>query len=135
MLISHPIILFDGICNLCNGAVQFVIRHDKKKHFYFASLQSPLGQELLEEYELPQNEFNSFVLIEDGKAYTRSSAALRVAKELSGGWKLIYGFIIVPKFIRDGVYKFISKNRFKWFGQRESCMIPTPELKERFLDQ
>ncbi len=127
------LILFDGICNLCNGAVQFVIKHDRKKQFLFASLQSDKGQEMLKKYDLPQNDFNSFVLIEDSRAYTRSSAALRVAKQLSGGWKLVYGFIIVPKFIRDGVYKFISKNRFKWFGQRESCMMPTEELKGRFL--
>lgn len=133
MLISSPIILFDGVCNLCNGAVQFIIRHDKKRQFYFASLQSPAGQELLKEYGLPQNDFNSFVLIENSRAYTRSAAALRVAKKLSGGWKLIYGFIIVPKFIRDAVYKFIARNRFKWFGERESCMVPTKELKGRFL--
>lgn len=131
---AAPIILFDGVCNLCNRAVQFVIRHDKKKIFLFASLQSAKGAELLKEYGLPSDRFNSFVLIEENKAYSASTAALRVMKKMPGAWKLLYGFIIVPKFIRDAVYYFISENRYKWFGRREECMIPTKELKARFLD-
>ena len=133
-MLAAPIILFDGVCNLCNGAVQFVIRHDQKKQFHFASLQSAAGQELLKKHALPLTGFNSFVLVEGETAYTGSTAALRVAKKLSGGWKMIYGFIIVPKFMRDWVYRFIAKNRYKWFGERESCMIPTKELRGRFLD-
>lgn len=134
IMINHPVILFDGVCNLCNGSVQYVIKHDKQGLFRFASLQSDSGQELLQQYQLPQSDFTSFVLMEKGEIYTRSTAALKVARKLSGIVKLLYGFIIVPAFIRDGVYNFIAKNRYKWFGKQESCMIPTPELKERFLN-
>ena len=130
---SHPIILFDGICNLCNGAVQYVIKHDAEAVFQFASLQSEAGQKLLQQYNLPQNNFNSFVLIDADKAYTKSTAALKVAKRLKGGIKLLYGFIIVPAFIRNGVYNIIANNRYKWFGKKNECMIPTPSLQSRFL--
>lgn len=129
-----PVILFDGVCNLCNGSVQYVIRHDRYAIFKFASLQSDSGQQLLHKYHLPQSNFNSFVLIEDDKAYTRSTAALKVAAKLSGIVKLLYGFIIVPAFIRDAVYNFIARNRYKWFGKKDTCMIPTPALKSRFLN-
>lgn len=129
----NMIILFDGVCNLCNGAVQFVIKHDKKKLFRFASLQSEAGQELLKKHHLPQENFNSFVLIKDDKAHLRSSAALVASRYLDAPVSLLYGFMIVPKFIRDGVYKWISNNRYKWFGKQESCWLPTPELKNRFL--
>ncbi len=131
---DQPVILFDGVCNLCNGAVQFVIRHDPKGKFLFASLQSTEGQKLLQQYQLPLNNFNSFVLLQDEKAYTRSTGALKVAKELGGVWPLLYGFIIVPKFIRDAVYNWIANNRYKWFGKQDSCMIPTAALKARFLN-
>ena len=130
---THPIILFDGICNLCNGAVQFVIKHDPEAMFHFASLQSEAGQTLLQQYNLPKNNFSSFVLIDDDKAYTKSTAALKVAKKLNGGIKLLYGFIIVPAFIRNAVYNTIAKNRYKWFGKKNECMIPTPVLQSRFL--
>jgi predicted DCC family thiol-disulfide oxidoreductase YuxK len=130
-----PVILFDGVCNLCNGAVQFVLKHDRVKKFSFASLQSNAGQELLKEYHLPAANYTSFVLLQDGKAYTRSTAALKVARNLNGLYKLGYAFMIVPKFIRDGIYNRVSNNRYKWFGKRTECMIPTAELKERFLDQ
>lgn len=129
----HPIILFDGICNLCNGAVQYVIKHDSDAVFQFASLQSEAGQNLLQQFQLPKNNFNSFVLIEDGKAYIKSTAALKVAKQLKGGIKLLYGFIIVPSFIRNAVYNIIANNRYKWFGKKNECMIPTPSLQTRFL--
>ncbi len=131
---SHPVILFDGVCNLCNGAVQFIIKRDKKKQFRFASLQGTTGSELLKQHDLPADVFNSFILIEKNKIYTRSTAALRVAWKLSGGWKLLYGFMIVPRFIRNAVYNMIAKNRYKWFGRKDECMIPMPELKERFLE-
>ena len=130
----NDIILFDGVCNLCNGAVQFVIRHDNNNNFRFASLQSETGQALLNRYQLPVNNFNSFVLIKNGKAYTNSTAALKVAKTLSGPVKLLYGFIIVPPFIRNGVYRLIANNRYRWFGKKDSCMIPTPGLRSRFLN-
>ncbi len=127
------VILFDGVCNLCNSAVQFVIKHDKKNYFKFASLQSEAGQQLLGKYQLKEAKLNSFVFIENGAAYTRSTAALKVSKHLNGAVKLLYGFIIVPAFIRDAVYTFISNNRYSWFGQRKECMIPTPALKEKFI--
>ncbi len=115
--ISHPVILFDGVCNLCNASVQFVIRHDKKRLFRFASLQSSFGESILKKYNLPANTFNSFILLSDNKIYTRSTAALLVAKKLNGLIKLFYGFIILPGFIRDFVYNVIAKNRYKWFGR------------------
>ena len=130
---DHSIILFDGVCNLCNRSVQYVIRHDAEKKFHFASLQSDAGQQLLKQYHLPADNFNSFVLIQDAKAYTRSTAALRVAKQLKGITKLLYGFIIVPRFLRDAIYNLIANNRYKWFGERESCMLPSPDLQSRFL--
>ena len=131
---EKPVILFDGICNLCNRAVQFIIKRDKKKQFLFASLQGEAGKRLLKQFDLPHNILNSFVLVEGHKVYTRSTATLRVAKRLNGGWKLLYGLIITPRFLRDAVYNIISRNRYKWFGKRNECMIPTPELKNRFLD-
>jgi predicted DCC family thiol-disulfide oxidoreductase YuxK len=131
---EKPVILFDGVCNLCNGAVQFVIKHDHKNTFNFASLQSDAGQSLLKTYNFSAVDFNSFVLIQNDKAFLRSDAALRVVKQLSGSIRLLYGFIIVPKFIRDYVYRIISKNRYKWFGKKESCMIPSPQLRSRFLN-
>ena len=131
---SNPIVLFDGVCNLCNSSVQFIIKRDKKKQFLFASLQGQTGQEVLEKFNLPANNFNSFILVEGDNVYTRSTAVLRMLKKLGGGWRLFYGFIIIPKFIRNAVYNWIAKNRYKWYGKRDECMIPTPELKERFLE-
>lgn len=131
---EQPIILFDGICNLCNRVVRFVIRRDKKKEIQFAALQSEAGQGLLQKYHLPVTAMESFVFIENGKVYSRSSAALKVCRHLRGLWPLCYGFIIVPEFIRDAVYNWVAKNRYKWFGVRAECMIPTPEIKARFLN-
>ena len=130
---QQSIILFDGLCNLCDGAVKFVIKYDIEKNFLFTSLQSDMGQKLLKQYSLPLENFNSFTLIQDNKVYTRSTAALKVAKQLNGGIKFLYVFIIVPPFIRNAIYNWIAKNRYKWFGKKEVCLIPTPELKARFL--
>lgn len=131
---DQPIVLFDGVCNLCDSAVQFIIKHDKKNIFMFTSLQSNAGQKLLAQYNFPLDELNSFILIENGKAYTRSTGALKVVKKLQGLWPLLYGFMIIPKFIRDGVYNWVGRNRYKWYGKKDACMIPTPELKARFLN-
>ena len=131
---NHPIILFDGVCNLCNASVQYVIKHDPQHIFRFASLQSSFAQKILSKYNLPLNDYNSFILFADNKIYTRSTAALLVAKKLKGVVKTLYVFIIVPKFIRDGVYNIIAKNRYKWFGKKNECWLPTPELKNLFLD-
>jgi len=130
---QHGVILFDGVCNLCNGSVQFVLKRDSKGYFKFASLQSDAGQELLKKYNLPTEGFNSFVLIENDKAYLKSSGALRVARRLNGAWPLLYGFMIVPAFIRNFFYNSLAKNRYRWFGKKEACMLPLPEWKERFL--
>ncbi len=130
---QQPIILFDGICNFCNNSVIFILKRNIKTPIYFAALQSEVGQRLLTEYELPVKEMESIVFIEQGKAYMQSTAALRICRCLRGLWPLCYGFIIVPKFIRDDIYNWIAKNRYKWFGIRKECMIPTPEMKTRFL--
>jgi predicted DCC family thiol-disulfide oxidoreductase YuxK len=130
---EHPVILFDGECNLCNGAVQLVIRNDKKDLFRFASLQSEFAKNALANFEIDSSDMKTFILSQDGKMFSRSTAALRVAKKLSGVWPLLYGFMIVPKFIRDGVYNFISRNRYTWFGKRDSCWMPTPDLRKKFL--
>ena len=131
---EKPIILFDGVCNFCNGSVNFLIRQDKKNVFRFAALQSQTAQKLLAQYKKQKKGFESFVLMQDGKAYEKSSAALKVLKKLPWYWKWAQVFWIVPKFIRDGVYNLIAKNRYKWFGKKEECMIPMPELKSRFLE-
>ena len=130
---DQPIILFDGICNFCNRSVNFVIKRDKKKTIRFSPMQSDAGQRLLQQFNLPLNSFGSFVFIEKGKSYTGSTAALLVCRHLKALWPLCYGFIIVPKFIRDGIYNWIARNRYKWFGVLEQCMIPTPEIRSRFL--
>ncbi|MBC7949730.1 MAG: thiol-disulfide oxidoreductase DCC family protein [Chitinophagaceae bacterium] len=134
MATDNPVILFDGVCNLCNRIVQFVIRRDKSNHFRFASLQGKSGQEYLKRFQLPSNDLNSFILVERDKVFKRSTAALRVARRLNGMWPLLYGFIIVPPFIRDAVYDYIAKNRYRWYGRREECMVPGESLRERFLD-
>jgi predicted DCC family thiol-disulfide oxidoreductase YuxK len=132
---DQPVILFDGVCNFCNGAVNFAIKRDKKAILKFATLQSGMASQLLDKFSLSAVDLNSFVLIENGKVYTRSTAALKVFQYLDGLWPLMYGFIIVPKFLRDVVYKLIAKNRYRWFGIREKCMIPTPEVRSRFLNK
>jgi predicted DCC family thiol-disulfide oxidoreductase YuxK len=128
-----PVILFDGVCNLCNGAVQFVIRHDPKGVFRFAALQSDMGRALLIKHHLDPTELHSIVVILDDKVYRKSGAALEIARRLSGGWRLFYSFKIVPKFLRDWLYDGIAANRYRWFGKKEQCMIPRPELQSRFL--
>lgn len=130
---SHSILLFDGVCNLCNSSINFVIKRDNKDRFRFAALQEEQGISLLKRYNIDTADTDSIILIENEKAYTKSSAALRVARKLSGAWPLLYGFMIVPKFIRNWVYDYVAKNRYRWFGKTDSCMIPTPELKGKFL--
>jgi predicted DCC family thiol-disulfide oxidoreductase YuxK len=129
---NTPIVLFDGVCNLCNRAVQFIIKRDPKGKFKFASLQSDPGQALLKDFNVLTG-FDSFVLIEGDRFFVRSTEALRVLRGLGGLWKLFYGFMIVPKPVRDFVYDRVAKSRYRIFGRRESCMIPTGDLKERFL--
>jgi predicted DCC family thiol-disulfide oxidoreductase YuxK len=127
------LVVFDGVCNLCNGAVQFIINHDPSAGFMFTSLQSDIGQQILTQYALPQDDFDSFIYVREQKLYQRSTAALYVLHDLGGIWKVLYGFIIIPRPIRDWVYDRIAKSRYSLFGKRDSCMIPTPALKKRFL--
>ncbi len=126
---TSSILFFDGVCNLCNATVLFIIKRDKKAKIKFAPLQGTIAQNLI---GTPQ--YDSLVLFEKGKIYYRSTAALKVAAKLSGLWPLLYVFIVIPPFIRDFIYEIIAKNRYAWFGKKDSCMIPTRELKSRFLD-
>jgi predicted DCC family thiol-disulfide oxidoreductase YuxK len=132
---NKKIILFDGVCNLCNNAINLIIEHDKKDVFRFASLQSDLGQKLVLERGIDPDILDTIILIEPGIVYyEKSTAALKIAKDLSGGYSFMQYFLFLPKFIRDGVYNLVASNRYKWFGKKDSCMIPTPELKGKFLD-
>lgn len=133
MVTEKVIILFDGVCNFCNAVVNFIIRQDRKKTFLFAALQSEAAKQLLEKYQISREQSDSFVLIEKGKAYLKSAAALRLYNKLPWYWKWTQLFWLVPKFIRDAVYSFIAKKRYRWFGKKDTCMRPVPELKERFL--
>ncbi len=126
--------LFDGVCNFCNSSVNFIIDRDKEKRFLFASLQSDYAAKILLENGMGGKDFDSIVLLSpDGKIYKRSSAALRIALRLKFPWFLFYAFIIIPPFIRDFCYEIIARNRYKWFGKRDACRIPTPEERERFV--
>lgn len=129
------IVLFDGVCNLCNGAVNFVIDRDPKKNFIFASLQSSAAQELLKQFHLPLSDYKSIVLIKQGVVFDRSDAILEIARELGKGWPVLYAFKVIPKFIRDGLYKLIAKHRYKLFGKRDQCRVPTKDILTRFLPE
>lgn len=131
---DRPILLFDGVCNLCNGFVQFIIRQDKKEQFLFAALQSEQGQALLRQYAPELTDLKTVVMIHQEQVYFRSDAALEIGRLLGGLWRLGYIFKLVPRFIRDSIYNTIASNRYKWFGQQEQCMLPTPKLRNRFLD-
>ncbi len=131
---GKKIILFDGVCNLCNNSVLFVIKRDKKDVFRYASLQSEVGQQLIRERGIDTSQVDSIILIEPGVAYfTKSDAALEIAQELGGLWKLSGVFTWIPKSIRDVVYDLVARNRYKWFGKKDACMVPTPELRAKFL--
>jgi predicted DCC family thiol-disulfide oxidoreductase YuxK len=130
---NNSIILFDGVCNFCNSSVNFIIKRDKKNNFLFSSLQSEYSQNFLTQNNFPKNNFDSIILIENNKLYRKSTAALKIAKHLNGLWKLSYTFIIIPPVIRDFFYDIIAKNRYKWFGKKEVCMIPDEKTKNKFL--
>lgn len=130
---DHPIILFDGVCNLCNRSVMFIIRHDPDAIFRFAALQSDAGRMILSNAKQVQEKMSSIILIQGEKVLTHSSAALTIAKQLKGPIKLAYAFIIIPRFIRDAVYNWIARNRYRWFGKKDQCMVPGPDLLKRFI--
>ncbi|MBX2872449.1 MAG: thiol-disulfide oxidoreductase DCC family protein [Saprospiraceae bacterium] len=130
---DKPILLFDGVCNLCDGLVQFIIKRDPEARFRFTALQSEAGQALLGEAGMDASALNTVVMFDDGQFYTHSDVPLQIAWQLGGFWRIFYIFKTIPKWIRDRIYDWIASNRYKWFGKKESCMIPTPELKQRFI--
>lgn len=128
------VILFDGVCNLCNGAVQFIIARDPAAHFHFAALQSEASARLIATTGAREPLPDSMVLVEDGRVWTRSAAALRIARRLKFPWPAAYAMIVVPRPLRDWVYNLVARNRYGWFGRRDACMVPTPGLRARFLE-
>ncbi|MDW7695967.1 thiol-disulfide oxidoreductase DCC family protein [Flammeovirgaceae bacterium SG7u.111] len=130
---QQRVILFDGVCNLCNSSVNFIIDRDEDGYFTFASLQSEGGQQLLKDHDLDTFDFDSFVYYDKGKIYKKSTAAIKVASKLGGLWSLMSIFIIIPASLRNAIYSLIAKNRYKWFGKKNECRMPTPELQSRFL--
>lgn len=139
------VVLFDGVCNFCDASVNFVIERDREGYFKFAALQSEAGRSLAashgvslanertEAMSADLSSVDSVILVEDGKVYTHSTAALRIAKRLSGGWSLLYGLIVVPKPVRDYFYRLFAKHRYRLFGKKDECMLPSPEVRARFL--
>jgi predicted DCC family thiol-disulfide oxidoreductase YuxK len=130
------VLLYDGVCNMCDSTVQFVLKRDKKKKIHFAGLQSSVAKTILAQHDvrIDPNELSTIYYIRKGKLYSRSTAILKVCMELNNAWPLMGAFLIVPKFIRDGVYSFIARNRYKWFGKKEYCTLPDPEERNLFLD-
>ena len=131
--LPERLLFFDGVCNLCNGLVRFIIRHDKKRRFHFASLQSDAGQRFLRTHQLASETFDSLVYWRKDQVLTRSTAALTVARDLDGAWPVAYALIILPRFVRDALYGLIARRRYRWFGRRAACMVPTPGIEKRFL--
>jgi predicted DCC family thiol-disulfide oxidoreductase YuxK len=130
---NNPIILYDGVCHLCNGVINFILPRDKSRTFRFSPLQSDAGQALLKKFNLPTDDYDSFVLVEGETFYMRSAAAIKVMQGLGFPYSLGGALWILPRPVRDALYNWVAKNRYKWFGQYDSCMMPTPDIKERFL--
>jgi predicted DCC family thiol-disulfide oxidoreductase YuxK len=129
----HPIVLFDGVCNFCNRSVNFVIEHDRRGYFRFAPLQTAKGSEIARRHGIDPEQLDTFVLVENGRAYRKSGAALRVARRLGGLYALAYGLIAIPPFMRDVFYDWFARRRYRWFGKKDECMVPSSEVRERFL--
>ncbi len=130
---SYPVVLFDGVCNLCNGIVKFSLKRDRRGVLRFASLQSDAGKEILREHGIDENQMDTFVFVENGQAFTRSTAGLKLFRSFGFPWALLYVFIIIPSPVRNAIYNFIARNRYRWFGKEDSCMLPSPEVRARFL--
>ncbi|MED5019285.1 thiol-disulfide oxidoreductase DCC family protein [Paenibacillus chibensis] len=130
---TERIVLVDGVCHLCQGLTRFIIERDPHAKFRFASLQSDVGAELLRKGGLPVDEVDTVVLIENGNYYVRSAAVLRIFRQMRMPWPLLYAFAFVPLPLRDRMYRYVARNRYRWFGKEEQCMLPTPELRKRFL--
>lgn len=131
---GKKVLLYDGVCNLCDGFVQFVLKRDKKAIYYFASLQSDIAQQLLSKHGIENENMSTVVLIEGAEVYTHSDVGLRVAKDLGGWYAPLYGFRFLPKSFRDKIYNWVAANRYRFFGKKEVCMLPEPEWHSRFLD-
>jgi predicted DCC family thiol-disulfide oxidoreductase YuxK len=129
----QSIVLFDGVCNFCNGSVNFIIRRDSRIHFKFAPLQSAVGQKLLREHLPDEKEIDSIILIENGRVFTHSTAALKIAEKLDGAWRAFSIFLFVPRVARDFFYRLFARNRYRLFGKTDACMMPTPDVRARFL--
>lgn len=133
--LDGPVLLFDGVCNLCNALVRFTVRFDESGTFRFAALQSATGQALLERHGLPTDDYDSFVLVDGDSCYTRSTAALRVSRRLDGPWPLLYPLVWIPERLRDPIYELIADHRYRLFGRKDECPVPDPELTERFVER
>lgn len=131
---ANQVILFDGTCNLCNASVRFIIKRDPSAKFLFSTLQSDFGKQLLKNVGIEDVKYDSVILYKNGKVYKQSDAVLLIARQLSGLWSVFFVFIIIPRPIRNVVYNWIARNRYRWFGKRDMCMIPSPEIKHRFLN-
>ena len=125
--------IFDGVCNLCAHSVRFILDHESDQTLRFAPLQSPAGARLMRELGFDARDAKTFVLLADGKAYVRSDAAVRVSRYLGGGWRLLGAIRIIPRPVRDWAYDIVARNRYRWFGRADTCMVPTPELRARFM--
>lgn len=129
------LILFDGVCNLCNTSVQYVIKHDKKDKFMFTALQSEVGKQIIKKFKIDTIKMDSIILFSpDNGIHYKSTAALKIASQLGFPTNVLTVFLVIPTFIRNWVYDFIARNRYKWYGKKDACMIPTPELKRKFLE-
>ena len=130
---TSPVLLFDGVCNLCNASVQWVLLHDRKGIFQFAALQSETGQNLLRKWGRPTHDFDSVVLVDGDRLLLHSDVPLEIVRRIGGAWQVLYVFKIIPRPLRDAVYRWVARNRFRWFGRRAECMLPQKEWKERFI--
>jgi predicted DCC family thiol-disulfide oxidoreductase YuxK len=131
---AEKVVLFDGVCNVCNSSVNFIIDRDRQARFRFASLQSEAGRRLCKEYGIPL-ELDSIALVDDGKAYIESAAVLRIAKELDGLWPALFSLVVLPKALRDRAYRYFASHRYRWFGRTEVCRVPTGDVLQRFLEE
>lgn len=132
--VQNPVILFDGVCNLCNGSVLFILNRDPSGIFRFAPLQSETGKNLLSKFDLPNDKLDSIILVENNEYYLRSTAALKILQRLGALWKIVYVFMLVPRPVRDYIYDIVARNRYKWYGKRAECMIPSSDIESRFLE-
>lgn len=130
-----PIVFFDGVCNLCNRSVDFILKRDSKKIFRFVSLQSKIANDLLEMEGVYAQNMRTIILLKNGKIFYRSSAILEIVRQLTAPWPLLYVFKLVPRFVRDGLYNLVSKNRYSWFGKRDTCRVPSIDERARFLEE